>query len=153
MKLDGVYRFRGTCIMKLGEIMSRNLECIDSGTSIKDAAEKMRKLDVGFLPVCEGDQPVGTLTDRDIAIRHVADGQNPYRVKARDIMTPNVVYCYEDQDVEEVAGFMQEHEVRRVIVYDRNRQLAGVVSLGDLAKAAGEQCLAGETLKDIAEAA
>lgn len=139
--------------MKISEIMSRNVECIDSGTSIKDAAEKMRELDVGFLPVCEGDQPIGTLTDRDVTIRHVADGQNPYRVKARDIMTPNVLYSYEDQDVEEVAQFMQDHEVRRVLIYNRDRQLVGVVSLGDLSKAAGEQCLAGEILKDIAEAA
>jgi CBS domain-containing protein len=139
--------------MKVSEIMSRNVECIEPGTSIKDAAEKMRALDVGFLPVCEGDEVIGTLTDRDITIRHVADGQNPYRVKAADIMTPNVLHCYEDQDVEEVAKFMQEHEVRRVPIYDRTRQLVGVVSLGDISKGAGEQRLAGETLKDIAEAA
>jgi CBS domain-containing protein len=139
--------------MKVSEIMSRHVECIDSGTSIKEAAEKMRELDVGFLPVCEGDRPVGVLTDRDIAIRHVADGQNPYRVKARDIMTPDAVFCYEDQDVEEVARFMQEHEVRRVLIYDRSEELAGIVSLGDLSKAAGEEFLVGETLKDIAEAA
>jgi CBS domain-containing protein len=139
--------------MKVSEIMSGNVECIEPGTSIKDVAKKMRALDVGFLPVCEGDKPVGTLTDRDITIRHVADGQNPYRVKARDIMTPNVIFCYQDQDVEEVAKFMQEHEVRRILIYNRRGQLAGVVSLGDLAKVAGEQSLAGETLKDIAEAA
>jgi CBS domain-containing protein len=139
--------------MKVSEIMSRNVECIQSGTSIKEAAKKMRALDVGFLPVSDGDKPVGTLTDRDITIRHVADGQNPYRVKARDIMTPNIFYCYQDQDVEEVAKFMQDHEVRRVLIYDRREHLAGVVSLGDLSKAAGEQGLAGETLKDIAEAA
>ena len=68
-------------------------------------------------------------------------------------MTPNVLYCYEDQDVEEVAKFMQENEVRRVPIYDRTRQLVGVVSLGDISKGTGEQRLAGETLKDIAEAA
>jgi len=139
--------------MKVREIMSRNVECIDRDASIKDAAGKMRLLDVGFLPVCEGGEVVGTLTDRDITIRHVADGQNPYRVKARDIMTPNVFFCYEDQDVEEVARYMQEHEVRRVLIYDRTERLVGVVSLGDLSKAAGEERLAGETLKDIAEAA
>jgi CBS domain-containing protein len=139
--------------MKVSEIMSRNAECIEGDASIKEAAEKMRALDVGFLPVCEGGEPVGTLTDRDITIRHVADGQNPYRVKARDIMTPDVLHCFEDQDVEEVARYMQEHEVRRVLIYDRGGELVGVVSLGDLSKAVGEECLAGETLKDIAEAA
>jgi CBS domain-containing protein len=139
--------------MKISEIMSNNVECIDAAASIKEAAEKMRALDVGFLPVCEGDKVIGTLTDRDITIRHVADGQNPYRVKARDIMTPNVLSGFEDQDVEEVARYMQENEVRRLLIYDRAGKLAGVVSLGDLSKAAGEQELAGETLKDIAEAA
>jgi CBS domain-containing protein len=139
--------------MKISEIMTRRVECIEPDASIKDAAEKMRALDVGFLPVCEGDKPIGTLTDRDITIRHVADGQNPYRVKARDIMTPNVFFCYQDQDVEEVAKFMQKNEVRRVVICDRRGQLAGVVSLGDVSKAAGEERLAGETLRDIAEAA
>jgi CBS domain-containing protein len=139
--------------MNVNEIMSRNVECIEPATSIKDAAEKMRALDVGFLPVCEGEKAVGILTDRDITIRHVADGQNPYRVKARDIMTPNVFSCFEDQDVEELARYMQEHEVRRVIVVDRADRIVGVVSLGDLSKVKGEESLAGETLKDIAEAA
>jgi CBS domain-containing protein len=145
--------YGGFWIMKVSEIMSRNVECIFPDTSIKEAAEKMRSLDVGFLPVCQEDKVIGVLTDRDIAIRHVADGQNPYRVKARDIMTPNVLYSYEDQDVEEVARYMQEYEIRRVIIVDRTDHLAGVVSLGDLAQAAGEESLAGETLKDIAEAA
>jgi len=139
--------------MKISEIMSRNVECISSDTSIKDAAEAMRSVDVGFLPVCEGETVIGVLTDRDITIRHVADGQNPYRVKARDIMTPDVLYSFDDQDVEEVGRYMQEHEVRRVIIYDRSRVLVGVVSLGDISKATGEQTLAGETLREIAEAA
>src|ERR1051325_4908733 len=139
--------------MKVSEIMSRNVECIEPGTSIKEVAKKMRALDVGFLPVCEGDKPVGTLTDRDITIRHVADGQNPYRVKVRDIMTPDALYCYEDQDIEEVGRYMQEHEVRRVLIFDRAHRIVGVVSLGDLSKVAGEQQLAGETLREIAEAA
>jgi CBS domain-containing protein len=139
--------------MKVSEIMSRHVECIERDASIKDAAEKMRSLDIGFLPVCDEGKVIGTLTDRDITIRHVADGQNPYRVKARDIMTPDALCCFEDHDVEEVARYMQEHEVRRVLIYGRNDELVGVVSLGDLSKAAGEECLAGETLKDIAEAA
>jgi len=139
--------------MKISEIMSRNVECIESDTSIKDAAEKMRVLDIGFLPVCEAGHVIGTLTDRDITIRHVADGQNPYRVKARDILTPNVLYCFEDQDLEEVGRYMQAHEVRRVLIFDLTEQLVGIVSLGDISKAVGEQHLAGETLKEIAEAA
>jgi CBS domain-containing protein len=139
--------------MKISEIMSRNVECIGSDASIKDAAEKMRILDVGFLPVCEDGHVIGTLTDRDITIRHVADGQNPYRVKAQDIMTPNVFYCYEDESIEEVGRYMQQHEVRRMLIFDHTEQLVGIVSLGDLSTVAGEQGLAGETLKEITEAA
>jgi len=139
--------------MKVSEIMSRNVECIEPDTSIKDAAEKMRSLDVGFLPVCEEGQPVGVLTDRDITIRHVADGQNPYRVKAHEIMTPNLLSCYEDEDVETAARYMQEYEVRRMVIIDRDGHLVGVVSLGDVSKVTGEEFLVGETLKDIAEAA
>src|SRR5205823_3854715 len=139
--------------MKISEIMSRNVECIESDTSIKDAAEKMRALDVGFLPVCEGGHVTGTLTDRDISIRHVADGQNPYRVKAGDIMTPSVFYCFEDQDIEEVGRDMQQNEVRRMLIFDHTQQLVGIVSLGDISRAAGEEHLAGETLKEIADAA
>ncbi len=139
--------------MKIREIMSRNVESIQPDTTIKDAAEKMRLLDVGFLPVCDGETVVGTLTDRDITIRHVADGQNPYRVKAGDIMTPSAFYCFEDEDVEEVGRYMQQHEVRRVLIFDASQQLVGVASLGDISKAAGEERLVGETLKEIAEAA
>src|SRR5213592_3716101 len=120
--------------MKVREIMSRNVGCIEPDTSIKEAAEEMRLLDVGFLPICEGNCVMGTLTDRDITIRHVADGQNPYRVKACDIMTPSVFSCYDYQDVEEVGRYMQEHEVKRVLIYDRAHQLAGVASLGDISK-------------------
>jgi len=139
--------------MKISEIMSRNVECIEPDTSIKDAAEKMRSIDVGFLPVCEDGHIIGTLTDRDITIRHVADGQNPYRVKARDILTPNVFYCFEDQDIDEVGRYMQQEEVRRILIFDHTEQLVGIVSLWDISKAAGEAHLAGETLKEIAEAA
>ena len=68
-------------------------------------------------------------------------------------LTPNVLYCFEDQDIEEVGRYMQEHEVRRVLIFDLTEQLVGIVSLGDISKAIGEQRLAGETLKEIAEAA
>jgi len=135
------------------DLMTSNPRSIDSEKSVAYAAKMMRDENVGLAPIVRGDQLVGTVTDRDITIRHVADGQNPYRVKARDIMTPNVFYCFVDQDVEEVGRYMQEHEVRRVLIFDRGQNLVGVVSLGDISKAAGEERLAGETLKEIAEAA
>ena len=139
--------------MKVSEIMTRHVECINPDTSVKDAAEKMKSLDIGFLPICENDRLTGTITDRDITIRVVADGLNPRSVKARDVMTPNAFYCLDDQDIEEVSRRMQETEVKRMLILNRDHKLVGVVSLGDLSRASGVQQLAGETLKQISEAA
>ena len=139
--------------MKVSEIMTRHVECINPDTSVKDAAEKMKSLDIGFLPICENDRLTGTITDRDITIRVVADGLNPRSVKARDVMTPNAFYCLDNQDIEEVGRRMQETEVKRMLILNRDHKLVGVVSLGDLSRASGVQQLAGETLKQISEAA
>jgi CBS domain-containing protein len=139
--------------MKVSEIMTRQVECIPPKTTIREAAEKMQLLDVGFLPICEDEQLLGTITDRDIAIRGVAEGIDPQKVNVRHIMTPNAFYCFEDQDVEDVSESMQQKEVKRMLILDRDRKLVGVVSLGDISMASGEQQLAGETLREISEAA
>jgi CBS domain-containing protein len=139
--------------MKISEIMTKSVECIEPSTTIANAAEKMRALDVGFLPVCENDRVMGTVTDRDITIRSVAQGRDPRLATVSEIMTPQAFHCYDDDDVEAVGEQMQEKEVRRMLILNRQEALVGVVSLGDIAKARGEQQLAGETLGEIAEAA
>jgi CBS domain-containing protein len=139
--------------MRIDEIMTRRVECIAPTLPIAKAAEKMRDLDIGFLPICENDRLVGTVTDRDMTIRSIAQGRDPRLAPVSEIMTPAVFYCYEDEDVDHVAGYMQEREVRRMLILNRQRDLVGVVSLGDIAKASGETKLAGETLGQIAEAA
>lgn len=139
--------------MKVQEIMTRDVECIEPETPIAKAADKMQDLDIGFLPICENDRLVGTVTDRDITIRSVAQGRDPRLAPVRDIMSQEVFYCYEDEDVERVGQHMQEKEVRRMLILNRQKKLVGVVSIGDLAKASGEKELAGETLGHIAEAA
>jgi CBS domain-containing protein len=139
--------------MKIHEIMARNVECISPGLPISKAAEKMRDEDIGFLPICEHDRVVGTVTDRDITVRSVAQGRDPRLAPVSEIMTSTVFHCYEDDDVETVAAKMREDEVRRMLIFNRNEQLVGVVSLGDIARAEGEVQIAGETLRDIAEAA
>jgi CBS domain-containing protein len=133
--------------------MSRDVECIEPTSTISSAAEKMRGLDIGFLPVCEGDRVVGTVTDRDIAVRSVAQGRDPRTAPVSEIMTPEAFHCYNDDDVEDVGRCMQEKEVRRMLILDREGNLVGVVSLGDIAKSDGEKTLAGETLGEITEAA
>jgi CBS domain-containing protein len=113
----------------------------------------MRDADIGFLPICEHDKVVGTVTDRDITIRSVAQGRDPRLAPVSEIMTSTVFHCYEDDNVETVAAKMREDEVRRMLIFNRDEQLVGVVSLGDIARAEGEVQIAGETLRDIAEAA
>jgi CBS domain-containing protein len=139
--------------MKIQEIMSRNVQCIEPTTPIGKAAEKMRERDIGFLAICDNDRLVGTITDRDITVRSVAQGRDPRLAPVEEIMTPSVFYCYEDDDLEHVAKNMQEKEVRRMLILDRQKRLVGVVSVGDIARASGEKQLAGETLGEIAEAA
>jgi CBS domain-containing protein len=139
--------------MKVHEIMIRHVECIDPETPIAKAASKMRDRDIGFLPICENDRLVGAVTDRDITVRSVAQGRDPWVTPVREIMTPQVLYCYEDDDVHKVGHHMQEQEVRRMLILNREKRLVGIVSLGDLARTSGEKQLAGETLGHIAEAA
>jgi CBS domain-containing protein len=105
------------------------------------------------LPVCDRDRLVGMLTDRDIAVRAVAEGYDPWTDHVKDAMTPDIVYCFEDQDVKEAAQLMKEKQIRRLVVLNRDKRLVGIVSLGDLAVDTGDEKLAGETLEQISEPA
>ena len=139
--------------MKIHEIMTRNVDCVAPSLPISIVAEKMRDRDIGFVPVCEHGRVVGTVTDRDITIRSVAQGRDPRLAPVSEVMTVTVFHCYEEDDVDVVALAMQQNDVRRMLIFNRDEQLVGVVSLGDIAKTAGEQQMAGETLGDIADAA
>jgi CBS domain-containing protein len=136
--------------MKVQDIMTTNVECIAPDTSIQEAAERMKSLDVGFLPICEKDRLIGTVTDRDIVIRGIAENRNN-QTTARTVMTSDVFYCFENDDVGKCAEHMKERDVRRMLVLDQNKRLVGVVSLGDISKSQSDA--AAETLKDITEAA
>jgi CBS domain-containing protein len=139
--------------MQIKQIMTRNVEVINPNTSLKEVAQKMRDLDVGSMPVCDGERLKGMLTDRDITIRATAEGQNPDSARATDVMTAAVYYCYEDQDVAEAAQVMEEKQIRRLPIVDRNKKLVGIVSLGDLAVDTGKERLAGEALTEISRPA
>jgi CBS domain-containing protein len=137
--------------MQVKEIMSRDVEVIHSDIPVQTAAEKMKTLDVGMLPVRDGDRLVGTLTDRDMVVRAIAGGKDPSKTPVKDILTPDVIYCFEDQDVGEAAKLMQEQQIRRLIVLSRDKRLAGIVSLGDLSAQSGSDKLAGETVKRVSQ--
>lgn len=139
--------------MDVREVMTRQVECISPNTSLSEAARKMRDLDVGPMPVCEGDQVIGIITDRDIAIRAVAEGMDPNLTTASEIMTRGVSSCFEDQSVGEAASLMQDKQIRRLVVLNHDGQLVGIVSLGDLAVRSGDDERSGETLERISEPA
>jgi CBS domain-containing protein len=139
--------------MKVKEISTKNPECIGPNASLTEAAKKMRILDVGMLPVCENDKLIGTVTDRDITVRAVAEGLDPKVCKVRQMMTPEVIYCFENRSVEEAAQLMEEKQIRRLPVLDAEKHLVGIVSLGDLAARAHERKLAGEVLEHVAQRA
>jgi CBS domain-containing protein len=118
--------------MKVSEAMTRDIRMTGPEETVKQAAQIMADLDIGFLPVGEKDQLIGMITDRDIAIRGIAKGKGP-KAKVRDVMTEDVKYCFGDQEIEEVVRNMADIQVRRLPVLDRQKRLVGILSLGDIA--------------------
>jgi CBS domain-containing protein len=106
---------------------------------VQEIARIMAEVDTGALPVGENDKLIGMITDRDIAVRVAAAGKDPKQVRVREVMTPDVRYCYEDEDLQHVAGTMAEQQVRRLPVMNRQKRLVGILSLGDLGTAAPPQ--------------
>ena len=135
--------------MQVRDAMTRDVRVATPGQTIRDVAKIMDEIDAGILPVGENDRLVGMITDRDITVRAVAAGKGP-DTPVRDVMsTEHVHYCFEDEDVEDVARNMGDHKVRRMPVMDRNKRLVGIISLGDVA--AGEQKAAGKAVKGVSE--
>ncbi|WP_447979482.1 CBS domain-containing protein [Candidatus Nitrospira bockiana] len=138
---------------RLSEVMTRGVETIRPSATVEEAAETMKRLDVGVIPVCDGNRLDGILTDRDIVVRVIADRRDPKTVRVHDAMSPGAVYCYEDQTVEDAARLMEQKQIRRLPVLNRNNELVGIVSLGDLAVKTGETAIKAEALEKISEPA
>ena len=140
--------------MRVSEVMTRGVRCVRPSDTIRDAARTMRDLDVGPVPVCgDNDKLAGMLTDRDITVRAVAEGKDPNATKVQDVMTPDVHYCFEDQDVEEAANQMKDRQVRRLVVLNRDKRMVGIVSLGDLAVETSDEEMSGSTLEAVSQPA
>jgi CBS domain-containing protein len=133
--------------------MTRNVEVARPDSTLFDAAATMRRLDVGALPVCDGRRLLGMLTDRDIVVRSVAESRDPHLATAGEAMTAGVVYAFADDSIARAAELMRQHRIRRLPIVDREKQLVGIVSLGDLAVDAGDDRLSGETLERVSEPA
>jgi len=118
--------------MQVQEIMTRDVSIVSPDETLETAARRMAQLDVGVLPVGSGDRLVGMITDRDIAIRGIAEGKGP-SATVREVMTPEVKYCFADQEIEDIADNMADIQVRRLPVLDRDKKLVGILSLCDIA--------------------
>jgi CBS domain-containing protein len=124
--------------MKVSECMTRNVQVAQANQPIRKAAQFMLKADAGSIPVCEGDRLVGMVTDRDLAVRALAEGRGP-DTPLREIMSEEVVCCFEDDDVETAARKMSENKVRRLPIVSRSDdKLVGIVSLGDITQNDGK---------------
>jgi CBS domain-containing protein len=131
--------------MQVHELMTPDVEVIRPDDTLQTAAKMMADIDAGILPVGENDRLVGMITDRDIAVRAIAEGKGP-NAKVREAMTQEVMYCFEDDEIPQVCQNMAEIQVRRLPVLNREKRLVGIVSLSDLAKEAN----AAKALRGIA---
>jgi CBS domain-containing protein len=135
--------------MLIKDCMTKDVELIAPSATILEAARSMRDGDFGLLPVGENDRLIGMITDRDITIRAVAEGMDPAGTQVRDCMSSKVLYCFEDQDTDDVARNMGANQVRRLPVLNREKRLVGIVSLGDLAVSLADE--SAEALREISQ--
>src|SRR5260370_41254622 len=134
--------------MQVKDIMTAKVECISPQGTLQEAARKMMDLDVGALPVGKNHLLAGMVTDRDITVRGTAAGRDPATTEIQDVLTPEVVYCYFDQEVQESATIMKIKQIRRLVVLDGDNYPVGMVSLGDLAESQDME-LTAETLECV----
>ena len=139
-------------MQKLKDLMSRDVQVIGPDETIRAAALQMLNGNFGMLPVGENDRMIGTISDRDIAIRAVADGKGA-DTKVREIMSEGIVWAYEDDSVGDAAKLMSEHQIRRLPIVNADKRLVGIVALGDVAVESSDIEVAGEALSEISKPA
>jgi len=135
--------------MKISEMMTQETVLMSPDTTVRKACEIMRDSDIGFIPVTDGEKILGVVTDRDMATRAIANGQNPDVTAVGEIMTQDIVFIFEDQDELDAARLMQVKQIRRLIVLNHDKRLVGILSLSDLSSHVGDHALAGEVLESM----
>jgi CBS domain-containing protein len=136
---------------KVADIMTRSVDSLTPETSVRDAADRMKTRNIGSLPVCENNQLVGTLTDRDVTIRVTAEGRDPEKTKVGEIMSKEMVTCLPEQDISEAEQLMHDHQVRRLPVVDESRTLVGYLSMAKIAQAEQDEKITGKVIRGISE--
>ncbi len=134
--------------MRISEIMTAGVQVVRPDDTIRRAAQLMDELNVGSLPVCTGRKLVGIVTDRDITIRATAAGREPDKTPVSEAMSEDLRWCYDDDDTAKVMDIMRDVQIRRIPVVDRDKNLVGIVALGDIASRLDDEA-SGETLKQI----
>ena len=137
-------------MQQLKELMSRDVKVISPDMTIGEAAKNMRDGNFGMMPVGENDRMIGTISDRDITIRAVAEGKDA-GTKVRDVMSPGIAWAYDDDSVEQAVAVMSKHQVRRLPVVNRDKRLVGIVALGDFAVESSEIRPAAQALAEISK--
>jgi CBS domain-containing protein len=137
-------------MQQIKDVMSRDVKLVTPGTTIREAAQQMRDGDFGMLPVAENDRMIGAVSDRDIAVRAVADDKGP-DTTVREIMSSGICWAYEDESVDEAARIMSERQIRRLPVVNRDKRLVGIVALGDFAVQKSDIKQAAEALSGISQ--
>ena len=137
--------------MKVSAVMTKSAQTILPDATVEQAAQSMRDHNIGLLPVVEDGKVLGIVTDRDLAIRVLAQGCNPHLTTVRDFMTTEALWCYEDESIFEASKIMEKNHVRRLIVMSRKHQLAGVLTVTDLALKFANEKLPGHILQKVAE--
>lgn len=135
--------------MSVSKVMTRDVVIANPDQTISEAARLMAECDIGSLPVGDGERLVGVITDRDIAVRAVAQRLSP-DTRVGDVMSKEVLYCYEDEDIDQVARNMGDQQIRRLPVVNRDKRLVGIVSLGDVSHGVAHDT-AGEAIAQISE--
>ena len=135
---------------KLEDIMSLDVQVISPDATVRHAAQKMREGDFGMMPVAENDRMIGAISDRDIAIRVIAEGRGP-DTRVRDVMSEGIAWAYQDESVDHAAEIMSELQVRRLAVVNRRKRLVGIVALGDFAVESADLEPAAEALAEISQ--
>lgn len=134
--------------MRIADAMTRDVQLVNPAQSLVEAAQMMADCDCGSLPVAENDKLVGMITDRDIVVRALARGKSP-DTKIKEVMSTEIKYCFEEDDLNNVARNMGDLQIRRLPVLDKNKNLVGIVSLGDIAVT--DEGPAAEALSEICE--
>lgn len=139
--------------MIVKQLMSKRPDYVAPDCNVQQAAEEMLKRDIGFLLIGDTfkDRLVGAITDRDITTRCIAKKHDPAKIIVKDIMTPKVLYCFENDDVESAAKSMEEMQVRRLAVLNEKKRIVGVISLGDIATRTHNLKLCGEIIEKVCE--